>query len=190
MASKITGNSGKKATIPVIVITAIFLLLLVGCSYVDDSRACQFEGAVELDGAGVTDDTVITAVIDGDEYNTYTPSIYGSSRYCLLIEPPEGKSYPDGEVIIFKINGYDTKQSGRYKAGSTIGLDLAAYTGARSVSINPWMVVVMGAGLIMCIGLICFLLHLDRLLKKMAPQIPASGEPFKESAVIIDMYLD
>jgi hypothetical protein len=190
MVLKIAKYRWRGVVVLAILLAGIAFIMLVGGTDVNDSRACQFTGAVEVGGVKVPDGTVITAIIDGDEYYTVTPSIYGSSRYCLVVEPPEGREYPYGEEVTFKIDGHDTEQSGIYKAGSNMGLDLTAYTSVPQSSANFGMIIGASAGLIMCVGLICFLLHLDRILKRLAVQVPASNEPFETSTVVIELYLD
>lgn len=97
---------------------------------------CTFSGIVTLDNAQVADDTLVTAIIAGDEYQTYTPTEYGYSTYSLTISASEGKDYPDGTKVTFTVDGYAANQTGIFQAGADIRLDLKALTsgGAQDAS--------------------------------------------------------
>ena len=179
-----------RAAITAAIIAGSVLLFLASCAPVKDSRVCQFTGAVELSGAKVADGTVITAVIGGDEYSTQTPTIYGSSCYSLMIEPTEGRSYTDGTEVIFKIDGQTAVQTGVFKRGVTVGLDLTTDAGTLKPSANLWAIIAAGVGLFMCIGLICFLLHLDRVLKRLAPPVVDRASSSKSSTAVIELHLE
>jgi hypothetical protein len=81
---------------------------------------------VKLDDSEVAAGTLITAIIQGDEYHTHTPPGLGSSSYSITIQPPESKPYPEGTEITFKVNGYTVSQTGVFKAGTSQRLDLTA----------------------------------------------------------------
>lgn len=86
------------------------------------SPPCRFRGTVMLDGATVADGIEITAIINGDEYTTETPSDYGASTYVLLIEA----SYDAGTEITFKIGNRIADQTGSWEMGGNIELNLSA----------------------------------------------------------------
>ena len=87
---------------------------------------CRFHGAVQLDGAPVPDDTVITATVGNDTYTVITPAVYGPSTYAIKIVPPPGMSYDDGTQVTFKIGNYTAQQTGSWELGGNIELDLSA----------------------------------------------------------------
>ncbi|MGB2885401.1 MAG: hypothetical protein WBC47_07445 [Dehalococcoidia bacterium] len=87
---------------------------------------CRFHGTVKLNGANVADGTIIKAIIDGDEYTTTTPAVYGPSTYALKIVPAVG--YAEGTAITFMIGAYTATQTGSWETGGNIELDLTAST--------------------------------------------------------------
>jgi hypothetical protein len=87
---------------------------------------CRFHGTVQLNGANVADGTVIKAIIDGDEYTTTTPAVYGPSTYALKIVPAAG--YAEGAAITFMIGAYTATQTGGWETGGNIELNLTAST--------------------------------------------------------------
>ena len=75
------------------------------------------------------DGTVITIIVDGDEYVINTPSaIYGPSTYAKKVEPIAGSSYSDGTIVTFKIGDYPADQTGVWETGGNFKLDLSATT--------------------------------------------------------------
>jgi hypothetical protein len=173
------------------VITAyLMVFFLTGNSPADGSRKCQFEGIAELDGAAVNDGTVITAMIEGDEYYSTTPTIFGTSDYCLTIEPPAGQEYPEGTEVIFKIDNRTVEQTGTFKAGAVIGLDLTTYAPPAPGGLNMWVTGAACVGLFICGGIICFLLYLDRILRKLWTPVEGSLKPSNSSTLIIELYLE
>jgi len=87
---------------------------------------CRFHGTVKLNGANVADGTIIKAIIDGDEYTTTTPAVYGPSTYALKIVPAVG--YAEGTAITFMIGAYTATQTGSWETGGNIELNLTAST--------------------------------------------------------------
>ena len=177
-----------------VIITAVIIYLAVflftGNSPADGSRKCQFEGIAELDGAAVNDGTVITAIIEGDEYYSTTPTIFGTSDYCLTIEPPAGKEYPEGTEVVFKIDKRTVEQTGTFKAGAVIGLDLTTYVRSAPGGLNMWITGATCVGLFICGGVICFLLYLDRMLRKLWTPAEGSIRPSNSPTLIIELYLE
>jgi beta-lactamase superfamily II metal-dependent hydrolase len=94
---------------------------------------CRFYGTVTLNGIDVVDGTTITAVVDGDEYTTVTPAVYGSSTYAIKIAEPAGKNY-EGKPVYFRVSspfysyGHMAGQIGIWEIGHNINLDLSAQT--------------------------------------------------------------
>jgi hypothetical protein len=87
---------------------------------------CRFRGSVQLDGADVPDGTVLTIIVEGDEYETTTPSVYGPSTYAQKIIPKAGKVYTNGTAVTFKIDGHLADQTGSWETGGNIKIDLTA----------------------------------------------------------------
>jgi hypothetical protein len=114
--------------IAAIALVCLLVLLLFGTAAADGSGSCTFSGTVRLDSAEVSDGTLVTAIIAGDEYYTHTSTGYGYSTYSLTIRAPEGKSYPDGTKVTFEVNGHRTGQTATFKTGANVRLDLAAST--------------------------------------------------------------
>lgn len=104
----------------------VALLLPITAAAEGPGAACTFSGIVTLNNAEVADDSLVTAIIAGDEYTTYTPTDYGYSTYSLTISAPEGRDYPDGTEVTFKVNGYAADQTGIFQAGADLMLDLKA----------------------------------------------------------------
>jgi hypothetical protein len=92
-----------KARVLVLMVAAALLIFPCTAS-ADDQPVCRFSGIVTVDGANVPDGTVITVIVEDDEYTTTTPTGYGPSTYSIAIYPPDGTSYPDGTAVSFKIN--------------------------------------------------------------------------------------
>ncbi len=87
---------------------------------------CRFRGSVQLDGADVPDDTVITIIVEGDEHETTTPAVYGPSTYAHKVMPTAGKVYTNGTAVTFKIDGNLADQTGSWETGGNIKIDLTA----------------------------------------------------------------
>jgi hypothetical protein len=133
--------------IAAIVLALLLLFFVPATAAADGSGACTFSGTVRLDGAEVGDGTLVTAVIDGDEYHTHTSTGYGYSTYSLTIRAPDGKNYPDGSKVTFKVNGHTTSQTTTFKAGANVRLDLTASSASTLSSANIAII----AGLLLAI---------------------------------------
>jgi len=92
------------------------------------SLPCRFHGTVRLDGAEVSDGTVITATIEGEIHTITTPApaVYGPSTYAIKIAPLGDTPYNDGTAIIFMIGDYTAAQTGTWVAGGNVELNLTA----------------------------------------------------------------
>ncbi|MCJ7523018.1 MAG: hypothetical protein MUP21_12505 [Dehalococcoidia bacterium] len=138
-----------KARVLVLMVAAALLILPCTAS-ADDPLICRFTGTVTLDSANVPNGTVITAIVEDDEYTTATPTGYGPSTYSIAIQPPDGKSYPDGTAVSFRIDGHAADQTGILQNGQNIRRDLTASTGSTPIptppsgsatSSNAWLIV-------------------------------------------------
>ena len=169
----------KLKTLTLLAIHAV--LLSTSIAYADDT-VCRFAGNIELDGASVTGGTRITAVIEGDEYHTHTPIEYGHSTYYLTIQPPEGKHYSDGTEIIFEIDGYTAEQTGTFKSGTVVWLDLTASTSNQAAALQAqespslpasssqaWPIIGLVIGLLLATILVYYVVVLRRVLRKGFP---------------------
>ena len=129
------------AKIFLVILLASMHLLLSGIALSEGTPSCSFAGSVEFNGADVADGTVITAIVQGDEYTTTTPTGYGASTYTIVIQMLSGKHYPEGAEVAFEINGYAAAQTGTWQPGQNIRLDLTASTAPTSAaSPNTWLV--------------------------------------------------
>lgn len=138
-----------KARVLVLMVAAA-LLIFPCIASAEDQPICRFTGTVTLDGANVPDGTVITAIVEDDEYTTTTPTGYGPSTYSIAIYPPEGTSYSDGTAVFFKIDGHAADQTGILQNGQNIRRDLTASAGSTPIptppsgsatSSNAWLIV-------------------------------------------------
>lgn len=117
-----------------ILISAVtFLLYPIIALAQGPALPCRFHGTVQLDNATVPDDTIITAIIEGDTYTTLTPSIYGNSTYAITIVPPQGTIYSDGTPITFKISDHLTTETGTWETGLNLVLNLTASSTATPI---------------------------------------------------------
>lgn len=89
---------------------------------------CRFYGNVQLDSADVPDGTVITIIVEGDEYETTTPAVYGPSTYARKVEPVSGSAYAGGTIVTFEIDGHVADQTGSWEMGGNIEINLTAST--------------------------------------------------------------
>lgn len=76
----------------------------------------------------MSDGTIITVIIDGDEYTTTTPAVYGPSTYAIKIVPAADAAYAEGAAVTFMIGDYTADQTGGWETGGNIELDLTAST--------------------------------------------------------------
>lgn len=141
-----------------LLLTGVLLLFWTATAIADGPATCSFSGTVKLDENEVAGGTLITAVIDGAEYHTHTPTCVGASSYSITLRAPEGKSYRDGTKVTFKINGHDAGQTGIFKAGSSTKLDLTASSVAVASSANVWSTPLLALLLLAAFGIACFLL--------------------------------
>jgi len=119
----------------VISLTIIAAFITFSCiAYADESYLCRFSGVAKLDGTNVPDGTKITAIIDGDEYTTTTPTGYGVSTYSITIQPPAGVYYADGTEVRFRIDSYPAYPTAIIEARKNIRQDLTASTSSTSTS--------------------------------------------------------
>ena len=87
---------------------------------------CAFRGTVQLNGANVSNGTIVTAIIEGYGYNTVTPAEgYATSTFRVVIPKAEGKSY-DGKIVSFRVNGYPAAQTATWTTGGNVVINLTA----------------------------------------------------------------
>jgi hypothetical protein len=127
----------------IVLLSSIVIIVFTATAFSDSPPACSFAGTAKLDGADVTDGSVITATIEGVEYTTTTPTGYGASTYAITIQQNDSTHYADGDPVSFKINGYDAGQTATWQAGQNIRLDLNAWTTTSSSASSPniWLIV-------------------------------------------------
>jgi len=120
--------SGSIVFIKVLILISAVILLLYPIIVLAQGPAlpCRFHGTVQLDNATVPDDTIITAIIEGDTYTTSTPSVYGNSTYAITIVPPGNVTYMDGTPVTFLIGGYYAMETGTWETGLNLVLNLTA----------------------------------------------------------------
>jgi len=85
---------------------------------------CSFHGTVQVNGQNVADGTVITATIGNETPVTTTTS---DSTYYVVITQPDGKSY-DGLTVTFKIGSDTVSQTGTWRMGGNVALNLTQGT--------------------------------------------------------------
>ena len=133
-----------------VLMVAAALLIFPCIASAEDQPVCRFSGIATLDGTNVPDGTVITAIVEDDEYTTATPTGYGPSTYSITIYPPDGTSYPDGTAVSFRIDGHAADQTGILQNGQNIRRDLTASAGSTPIptppsgsatSSNAWLIV-------------------------------------------------
>lgn len=137
--------------IPIVLLVGVAFGVFAGGTFADSAPACVFSGTVQAGGDEVAGGTLVTAIIDGDEYHTHTPKGYGISTYSITITPPEGENYADGTSVAFRIDGHSADHTGMYTAGTNQVLALTSstyepqiypYTGATEGSSANWGVII------------------------------------------------
>jgi hypothetical protein len=81
---------------------------------------CAFHGTVQVNGQDVPDGTVITAMIGNATPSTTTTN----STYMIVIAEPTGVNY-DGMTVSFKIGNATASQTGTWKLGDYVALNLS-----------------------------------------------------------------
>lgn len=164
----------------IILLTTVVVLIIPAIAIADGSEGCTFCGTVSLDGSEVAGGTLVTAVINGDEYNTHTPLDGSSSRYCITIRPPDGKSYPDGTLVVFKVKRQNVAQTGSYKSGASISLDLTNAAGSTTIgtssNLTLWLTVILSI-LILIVFTELYLLIRKRRLSVISSQVTQVPKP-------------
>jgi hypothetical protein len=142
-----------------LLITLVTFLIFSTSTAAADGPPCSFSGTIKLDDSDTSDRTLVTATIEGEEYHAYATEAYGSSRYYYLtIRAPEGKNYPDGAKVEFKVNGHPAAQTAIYKAGANTRLDLTASSKSVAAPLNTWLTILLTVAIIVAVGLACYLL--------------------------------
>ncbi len=166
------------------------LLLLTTTATANGGDGCSFSGIVRLDDAPVATGTRITAVAEGNEYYTHTPPGLGASSHFITILPPEGKSYPDGAKVTFKIDSYTAEQTGIFQTGASQRVDLTAYTGAKPAggssaaqtsSVKVWIVAGIGLALLAISGTAYYVLMVLPIIRRRIEAKKVTPPPAWES---------
>jgi hypothetical protein len=99
----------------------------------------SFYGTVKVNAANIPDGTPVTASINGTVYASSQSLTYqGNSVYSLDI-PGDDSTTPaveggrEGDTIVFTIGGTQADQTGGWKGGTNVNLDLTASTTATLV---------------------------------------------------------
>jgi hypothetical protein len=96
----------------------------------------------------------------------------GSSSYSITIQPPQGKTYPDGSEVTFKINGYRASQTGVFRAGSSQRLDLTASSGAAQAGGLNFKFLIGIAVVLLIVAGVAYYLGRMRPAKKAVKALP------------------
>ena len=133
----------------VVVLLAVVALLLFPALALADTPPeppCRFYGTVIVDGAGVADGTVITAMIGGDQLTTATPAEgYSTSTYAIKIGVDT--EYTEGATVTFMIGDRAAAQTGTWAKGANIEVNLSAgQAGPQGGAITDVQVTSLAAG--------------------------------------------
>ena len=133
----------------VVVLLAVVALLLFPALALADTPPeppCRFYGTVIVDGAGVADGTVITAMIGGDQLTTATPAEgYSTSTYAIKIGVDT--EYTEGATVTFMIGDRAAAQTGTWTKGGNVEVNLTAgQAGAQAGAITDVQVTSLAAG--------------------------------------------
>ncbi len=113
----------KLRLLALLAVVAIIVALIPAVASAQSVPPCRIHGTVQVDGVNVDAGTVITATVDGDTYNTTTPSAYGASTYLIEIAQPEGKSYA-GKMVTFMIGADSAAQTATWVQGGNLVVNL------------------------------------------------------------------
>jgi hypothetical protein len=104
----------------------------------------SFWGTIKVDGASVPVGTVVSAMINGVIYATYTinpASIVDGETYYSLDVPGEDTDTAgiqggvEGDTILFFIGSVQATQTGVWHSGTFVNLNLTGYTEGPSTTI-------------------------------------------------------
>ena len=133
----------------VVVLLAVVALLLFPALALADTPPeppCRFYGTVIVDGAGVADGTVITAMIGGDQLTAATPAEgYSTSTYAIKIGVDT--EYTEGATVTFMIGDRAAAQTGTWTKGGNVEVNLTAgQAGPQGGAITDVQVTSLAAG--------------------------------------------
>ncbi|MGB2583683.1 MAG: hypothetical protein WBC89_05975 [Dehalococcoidia bacterium] len=133
----------------VVVLLAVVALLLLPALALADTPPeppCRFYGTVIVDGAGVADGTVITAMIGGDQLTAATPAEgYSTSTYAIKIGVDT--EYTEGATVTFMIGDRAAAQTGTWTKGGNVEVNLTAgQAGPQGGAITDVQVTSLAAG--------------------------------------------
>lgn len=102
---------------------------------------CRFWGSVEVNDVDAPKGTTILAMIEGDTYSTTTTAADqpGSESIYALIVGASGLDYAEGTEVIFIVDGHVAEQTGIWKVGSNIELNLSAIS--KPAPLNIWVII-------------------------------------------------
>lgn len=110
-------------TVPLSTLLALPLALAAAQPSAQDA---VFTGSVTLDGEAASAGSSITAFVRGEECgNATVHSGPGGSRYTLVVAPSCGA---EGATVRFRVSGRLALESGTWRAGARVTLDLTAWS--------------------------------------------------------------
>lgn len=122
--------------------TVLFILAIVTMSAVSSQAqllgtACEPYGSISIDGEPVTDNIMITAHINGQEFSRCTTL---SGQYSLIItkdnsDTGEKEGWAEGDIIVIYINGTPASPSLSAQQGR-LRHDISLY--ALGVKLDTW----------------------------------------------------
>jgi hypothetical protein len=125
--------------------TLIIGIFLISLAVVSPALAfpplpSSFYGKVKVNGANVPDGTIIHATIDGKVYaETKTLTYQGDSVYTLDVLGDDTSTTAiegghEGEKVSFTIAGQPATQTGTWKGGTNVNLDISMGAGASGTT--------------------------------------------------------
>ncbi len=102
----------------------------------------SFYGTVKVNGENVPDGTLVRALIDGQVYAEVKSQTYqGDSVYTLDIPGDDSSTAVvegghEGDTVVFNVGGATTDQTGSWKSGTNIKLNLSIPAGALQATVT------------------------------------------------------
>ena len=109
----------KLRLLALLALVALVLLPAIAVTQGGLQPPCRFHGTVQVNGANVSDGTVITAKIWNYTYTTTT----NDSSYAVTMAQPEGKSF-EGQAVTFMIGTATASQTGTWLIGGNVAVNL------------------------------------------------------------------
>lgn len=111
----------------------LIFLLLAATPVSAQPQVAAFYGSVKSQGKDVPDGTVVSAWIEGEKV---AETLTSGSKYVLKVVQPEGK-YFGGKTVRFKVGDDYAVETGIWKAGELVKLDLNVVVKKASISLSP-----------------------------------------------------